>query len=288
MKIKLLTFFTILATAFFSSVFTVQEGTQALLVQLGEIISKEPIKPGIHFKIPLVQNVLRIEKRILNLTSDSREVIAADQKRLIVNYYAKYAIKEPIKFYLSARTETNLESRLKPIVESYMREQIGLVPLIDLLTERRSSVMRQIKEGATKEAAKFGVEIIDVRIKRTDLPEENSEAIFRRMETEREKEAKEIRAEGAEEARKIKAAAEKEKVLILSEAYKKGQIAKGEGEANAAAIFNSAFSQDEDFFNFYRHMQAYKKSFSNGTTRVILDINDEKSFLKFFREEFEK
>ncbi len=265
-----------------SSIFIVEQPYQAIIIQLGEVVTKEPIKAGLHFKVPFIQDVVKVDKRILNLNSDPREVIAADQKRLIVNYYVKYIITDPVAFYKSVRNEMILANRLGPIVESQVREQIGFVSLISLLKESRSDVMTSIKEKANINAKELGVEVIDVRIKKTDLPEENSNAIFRRMQTEREKEAKEIRAMGFEEAQKIIAVANKESKLILSEAEKESQILKGQGDEQATKIFNQAFSVDKDFFEFYRHMQSYKKSLLKNNTRLIIPFNN--SFLKYLNQ----
>jgi membrane protease subunit HflC len=258
----------------FSSIFFVREGYQAIVLQFGEVITKQSLKPGIHFKIPFIQNVLHIDKRVLNLSSDSREVIAHDQKRLIVNYYVKYQIKDPVQFYRSTRTISNLESRLRPIIESNMREQIGFVPLISLLTEERSKVMHKIRLTSDEEAKNFGVDVIDVRVKRTDLPEENSDAIFRRMQTEREKEAKEIRAQGYEEAQKIMSTADKDRKAILAEAYNRAEQIKGEGDAIATKIYNTSYAIDKDFFKFYRTLIAYKVSFNKENTKFILSNDD--------------
>lgn len=281
MKNKLLLGFLLLVIILIgNSVFIIEQPYQAILLRLGEVVNKEPISAGIHMKIPFIEKVIEFDKRVLDLNSDSREIIAADQKRLIVNYYVKYLIKDPILFYKSVRNEMTLKNRLSPIVESQVREQIGFVSLISLLKDARAEVMDNIKKKANYQAKGFGIEIIDVRIKKTDLPEENSEAIFRRMQTEREKEAKEIRAKGFEEAQGIIAKADKESVIILSEADKKAKILEGEGEERAIKIFNDAYSVDEKFFEFYRHMQSYEKSFRHNNTKLI--ITPDNSFLSYF------
>ena len=263
-----------------NSVFIIEESYQAILLQFGEVINKKPIQAGLHFKIPLVHKVITFDKRILNLNSEPREIIAADQKRLIVNYYVKYRIIDPELFYKSVRNELRLGNRLGPIVESQVRERIGFVSLISLLQDERSSVMFNIREKVNNQVSALGIEVIDVRIKKTDLPEENSEAIFRRMETEREKEAKEIRAKGAEEAQMIMSVADKESKIIIAESEKKAKILEGEGDSIAAKIFNDAFRANEDFFSFYRHMEAYKKSFDRDNTKLI--ISPDNSFLNYF------
>ena len=253
-----------------SSVFIVKESHRAIIIQLGEVISKTPLNPGLHVKLPFIHKVVNVDSRIIDIESDSSEVIASDQKRLIVNYYAKYRIEDPVLYYESVRHESILENRLKSIIESQVREHIGSVPLKSLLTETRIKIVENIRLGSDAQAKNFGASIIDVRIKRTDLPDENSEAIFRRMQTEREKEAKEIRATGIEEAQYIKANADKEKVILLSEAHKNSQIIRGKGDAESAAILNDAFGIDNEFFEFYRSMQSYKKSFVGSNTKIVL------------------
>ena len=273
-------FFAISLFVFGSSVFTVKEGYQGILLQFGEVISEKSIQPGLHFKVPFIQKVVAIDKRVLNLSSESREVIALDQKRLIVNYYTKYRIVDPVKFYKSVKNEFVLQNRLRPIIESQMREQIGSNTLISLLRDARSSIMEKIRLGAGRSAYDLGVEIVDVRIKKTDLPEENSAAIFRRMQTDREKEAKEIRATGIEESHIIRSFADKESKIILAEAYRKSQILKGEGDAKAAQVLNTSFSLDEKFFEFYRSLQSYIYSLADGKTKFLLTSDNE--FLDIF------
>ncbi|MBQ4874541.1 MAG: protease modulator HflC [Rickettsiaceae bacterium H1] len=264
-----------------NSIFIVEQSQQAIILQLGEVVSTKPIQAGLHFKLPFIQTIVQFDKRVLNLNSDSREIIAADQKRLIVNYYVKYLITDPVTFYKSVRNEITLGNRLGPIVESQVREQIGFVSLISLLKEARSSVMTSIKEKVNNQVTDLGIKVVDVRIKKTDLPEENSEAIFRRMQTEREKEAKEIRAKGVEEAKIIMARADKEARIIIAKSEKKAKILKGEGDAKATKIFNDAFGIDENFFNFYRHMQAYRKSMAQGNTKLV--ISSDNPFLNYFK-----
>lgn len=262
------------------SVFIIEQAHQGMLVQLGEVVSEEPVNAGLHLKVPFIQRVAIFDKRILNLNSESREVIAADQKRLIVNYYVKYRIVDPVVFYKAVRNEITLGNRLGSIVESQVREQIGSVSLISLLKDARSDVIVEIKKRVNEHAKDFGVVVIDVRIKKADLPEENSEAIFRRMQTERIKEAKEIRAQGFEEAQIIIASADKKSKIMMAEASKVAKILEGKGEGEAAKIFNEAFSVDSKFFDFYRHMEAYKKAFSGSNTKLIIDADND--FLSYF------
>ena len=266
------------ATAFFS-IFIVKEINQAIVLQFGDpkrIISK----PGINFKIPFIQNVVFLDKRILNLDAPPEEVIASDQKRLIVDAFARFQIIDPLKFYISVGNERVARSRLSTIINSRIRSVLGTQRLQTLLSEDRTKQMSLIQDGVNNEAEKFGIKIVDVRIKRADLPPANSEAIYRRMQTEREREAKEFRAKGAEMAITITSTADKEVTVILAEADKKSQIMKGEGDGQRNKIFADAFGQDPEFFAFYRAMQAYEKALIGGETSLILSPDSE--FFKFF------
>ena len=266
------------ATAFFS-IFIVKEINQAIVLQFGDpkrIISK----PGINFKIPFIQNVVFLDKRILNLDAPPEEVIASDQKRLIVDAFARFQIVDPLKFYISVGNERVARSRLSTIINSRIRSVLGTQRLQTLLSEDRTKQMALIQDGVNNEAEKFGIKIVDVRIKRADLPPANSEAIYRRMQTEREREAKEFRAKGAEMAITITSTADKEVTVILAEAEKQSQIMKGEGDGLRNKIFAEAFGQDPEFFAFYRAMQAYEKALIGGETSLILSPDSE--FFKFF------
>ena len=268
----------IAATAFFS-IFIVKEINQAIVLQFGDpkrIISK----PGINFKIPFIQNVVFLDKRILNLDAPPEEVIASDQKRLIVDAFARFQITDPLKFYISVGNERVARSRLSTIINSRIRSVLGTQRLQTLLSEDRTKQMSLIQDGVNNEAEKFGIKIVDVRIKRADLPPANSEAIYRRMQTEREREAKEFRAKGAEMAITITSTADKEVTVILAEAEKESQIMKGEGDGMRNKIFAEAFGKDPEFFAFYRAMQAYEKALIGGETSLILSPDSE--FFKFF------
>ena len=268
----------IVATIYFS-VFIVKEVNQAIVLQFGDpkrIISK----PGINFKIPFIQNVVFLDKRILNLDTPPEEVIASDQKRLIVDAFARFQIIDPLKFYISVRNERVARSRLATIINSRIRNVLGQQELQTLLSEDRTKQMSLIQEGVNNEAENFGISIVDVRIKRADLPQANSDAIFRRMQTEREREAKEFRAKGAEMAVTITSTADKEVTVILADAQKKSEIMKGEGDGLKNKIFADAFGQDPEFFAFYRAMQAYQKALIGGETSMILSPDSE--FFKFF------
>ncbi|MSP33917.1 MAG: protease modulator HflC [Rickettsiales bacterium] len=277
--IKIVVVSTLLLILLISTLFTVDQRQQALVLQFGEPIRL--IKtPGLKFKMPFLQNVILFDKRILDLGIQEQEVIASDQKRLIINAYAKYKIIDPLKFYTTVRNQYGLNGKLSAILDSSMRRVIGEVNLSELLTIDRANVMARIKEIVSKESVIFGVEIVDVRIMRGDLPKENSEAIFARMQTEREKEAREIRAKGAEEAEKIKAEADKQRTIILADAKKKSDIAKGDGEAKAAIIFASSYGKDPEFADFYRSMRAYKEALQSDKTRMVVSPDGE--FFKYF------
>ncbi len=266
------------ALAFFS-IFIVKEINQSIILQFGDpkrIITN----PGINFKIPFIQNVVFLDKRILNLDTPPEEVIASDQKRLIVDAFARFQIVDPLKFYISVGNERVARSRLSTIINSRIRNVLGKQRLQTLLSEDRTKQMSLIQEGVNEEAEKFGIKIVDVRIKRADLPQANSEAIYRRMQTEREREAKEFRAKGAEMAITITSTADKEVTVILAEAEKQSQIMKGEGDGIRNKIFAEAFGKDPDFFSFYRAMQAYEKALIGGETSLILSPDSE--FFKFF------
>jgi len=266
------------ATAFFS-IFIVKEISQAIVLQFGDP-KRIILKPGLNFKIPFIQNVVFLDKRILNLDAPPEEVIASDQKRLIVDAFARFQIVDPLKFYISVGNERVARSRLSTIINSRIRSVLGTQRLQTLLSEDRTKQMSLIQYGVNNEAGKFGIKIVDVRIKRADLPPANSEAIYRRMQTEREREAKEFRAKGAEMAITITSTADKEVTVILANAQKQSEIMKGEGDGQRNKIFADAFGQDAEFFAFYRSMQAYEKSLIGGETSLILSPDSE--FFKFF------
>jgi len=261
------------------SIFVVKEVNQAIVLQFGDpkkIISQ----PGLNFKIPVIQNVVFLDKRILNLDTPPEEVIASDQKRLIVDAYARFKIVDPLKFYISVGNERVARSRLSTIINSRIRSVLGKQRLSVLLSEDRIKQMSLIQDGVNTEAENFGIIIVDVRIKRADLPQANSEAIFQRMKTERQREAKEFRARGAEMAVTITSTADKEVAVILANANKKSEIMKGEGDGTRNKIFAQAFGKDPEFFSFYRAMQAYERALIGGDTSLILSPDSD--FFKFF------
>ena len=263
----------------YSTLFIVSEVQQAIVLQFGD--PKRIVqKAGLNYKIPFIQNTVYLETRILNLDAPPEEVIASDQKRLIVDAFARFQIKDPLQFYISVGNERVARSRLSTIVNARIRGVLGKEELQTLVSKDRARLMDQITKDVNAEAEKLGIKIIDVRIKRADLPQANSEAIYRRMQTEREREAKEFRAKGAEMAVTITSTADKEVTVILADAEKKSQIMKGEGDGKRNKIFADAFGQDPQFFAFYRAMQAYEKALIGGETSLILSPDSD--FFKYF------
>jgi len=261
------------------SFFTVKEINQAIVLQFGD--PKRVIaEPGLQVKIPFIQNVVFLDRRILSLDPAPEEVIASDQKRLIVDAYARFKIVDPLKFYISVGNEMVARSRLATIINSRLRSVLGKHSLATLLSEDRTRQMAVIQDGVNAEAEKFGITIIDIRIKRADLPQANSEAIYKRMQTEREREAKQFRARGAEMAVTITSTADKEVTVLLANAKKQSEIMKGEGDGQRNKIFAEAFGKDPDFFSFYRAMQAYETALIGGDTSLILSPDSD--FFKFF------
>jgi len=263
----------------FQSIFIVQEINQAIVLQFGNP-KKIYTNAGLKFKLPFIQNVVYLDKRVLNLDNPPEEVIAADQKRLIVDAFARFQIIDPLKFYITVGNEAVARSRLSTIINSRIRGVLGTQELATLLSKDRAKQMSIIQSDVNREAESFGIKIVDVRIKRADLPQANSEAIFKRMQTERQREAKEFRAEGAEIAAKITSTADKDVTVLIANANKQSQILKGEGDGQRNKIFANAFGRDPEFFSFYRAMQAYETALIGGDTSIILSPDSE--FFKFF------
>jgi len=276
---KILIITTLALIIFQSSFFTVDQRQQVLILQFGEPI-RAIDTPGIKFKMPFIQNAIFFEKRIIDLSLPEQEVIASDQKRLIINAFTKFQIVDPLKFYTTVGNSYGLSGKLSGILDSSLRQVIGEVTLNELLTENRGNIMKKIKDAVGSSSEIFGIKIIDVRIMRADLPKENSDAIYARMQTEREKEAREIRAKGAEEADKIRAEANKQKTIIIAEAKKNSDIVRGNGESESNKIYANSFGRDPEFADFYRSMSAYKTAFSNDKTKMI--ISPDSDFFKYF------
>jgi membrane protease subunit HflC len=260
------------------SLFTVDQSQTGIVFQFGEAI-RIIEKPGLNIKIPLIQNVQFLDKRILNVSAEEQELTASDEKRVIVDAFAKYKIVNPLKFVQTVHNYAGANLRLNKTLESAMRTIIGKYPLSTLLTDQRASLMYQIRDLVSGETQSFGIELIDVRILKADLPKENSMAIHSRMQTERNKEAKQIRAEGAEESARIRARADKKNKVILAEAYMEAQKIKGLGDNESARIYNAAYSKDPEFYKFYRSLVAYKASLAKENTQFVLSPNAE--FFKY-------
>ena len=269
----------VLGVVAYQALFVVQEINQAIVLQFGDP-KKIITKPGLNYKIPFIQNVVYLDRRVLNLDNPPEEVIAADQKRLIVDAFARFQIIDPLKFYISVGNERVARSRLATIINSRIRSVLGTQELATLLSTDRAVHMGTIQNDVNTEAQNFGITIVDVRIKRADLPPANSEAIYARMQTERQREAKEFRAQGAEMAAKITSTADKEVTVILANANKQSEIMKGEGDGTRNRIFAQAFGKDPEFFGFYRAMQSYEKALIGGDTSLILSPDSD--FFKFF------
>lgn len=259
--------------------FTVHQTEKAIILQLGKPIG-EYLGPGLHFKLPFIQNVLYFDSRILNYDARTAEALTKDKKVIILDNYARWRIVDPLTFYQRLRTIPNAQSRLDDIIYSELRVVVGTYDLTEVVSTKRQIIMQKVMDQANNLIHEYGVQVVDVRIKRTDLPTENQLAIFNRMTAERERQAKEYRSEGEKEATIIRSTADRDKVILLAEAQKKGAVLRGEGEAEATRIFAEAISQSPDFFEFSRSLEAYKKSLG-GNTRLVLDPDD--AFLRFLR-----
>ena len=266
--------------AAFNSAFTVNQTQQALVLQLGE--PKRTIQePGLSFKMPFIQDVTYYEKRVLSLIpQDAQEVILSDQKRLMVDAYARYQISDPLLFYQTVRNESGARGRLEAIIDSSVRRALGKETLASILTGQRNDITRSIGDEVNESVSSLGIQIIDVRLRRADYPEATSQNIFNRMKSERTREAKEFRATGEEEAQKIRSAAEKIRTVIISEAQRTAQETRGSGDSEAIRIYAKSFGQDSEFFAFYRSMEAYRKSFNEKDTSMVL--SPDSAFFRFF------
>ena len=262
-----------------SAAFIVDQREQVLVLQFGDP-RRVVAEPGLYFKVPFIQRVVRFDKRLLDFDNPPEEVIASDQKRLVVDAFARYHIDDPLKFYQTVGTELALRPRLGSVISSTLRQVLGTSPLQKVVSEKRGDLMLQIRDIVRTEASAFGIRVEDVRIKRADLPEENSEAIYRRMQTERQQEAAELRAKGAEQAQKIRAEANRQKVVIVAEAERDAEILRGQGEGEMNRIFADAFGRDAEFFSFWRSMQAYQAALGGDDTTMVLSPDSD--FFRYF------
>ncbi len=271
----------LVAIAVYSSIFFVYQTQHALVLRFGEprrVIDQ----PGLHYKAPLIDTVILIDKRILDLDNPPQEVIASDQKRLVVDAFARYRIIDPLKFYQSVATVEGANSRLLPVLNSSMRRVLGESTFIEVVRDDRADLMARIKEGMNAEAkTNFGIEVVDVRLRRADLPDANSQAVYQRMQTERQREAAEIRAQGNQASQAIRAKADRDVTVIIAEATSKGEQLRGEGDGTRNKIFADAYGKDPDFFAFYRSMQAYEQGLQKEGTKMLLSPDSD--FFRYFQ-----
>ena len=250
------------------SLFIVQQTQQALVIQLGHPLDKV-YKPGLHMKLPFIQNVVYFDARILDYDARPAEALTSDLKSMVLDNYARWKIVDPLRFYRTMRTEANAQARLDAVIYSQIRAHIGRHTLTEVVNDKRTAIMDSVTGKTSQQMSEFGIKIVDVRIKRTDLPAENQRAIFDRMRAERERQATQYRSEGSEESTKIRSEADKERALILAEANKKSQVLRGEGDAEAARIYADAFSKSPEFFSFQRGLEALRKSLGDNTRMVL-------------------
>ena len=263
----------------YGALFTVYQTRQALVVRLGQPV-RVVTDPGLHSKIPLIDSVISIDKRILDLENPAQEVIASDQKRLVVDAFARYRIQEPLKFYQTVGTVEGANSQLSILLNSALRRVLGEATLTQVVRDQREHLMTRVREQLDGEAQAFGISVVDVRIRRADLPEQNSQAVYQRMQTERQQEAAQFRAQGTQRGQEIRAKADRDVTVLLAEAQSKGEQTRGEGDAERNRIFAEAYGKDPDFFAFYRSMQAYEAGLKSNDTRMLLKPDSE--FFRFF------
>lgn len=270
----------VLVVILYDTLFTVHQTEQAIVMQFGEP-KREIREPGLSYKIPFIQNLVYYDRRVLELDPPVERVILADQKRIEVDTFTRFRIAAPLEFYQTVTTEAQARSRLGGIISSSLRRVLGNYTLPTLLSPERDVIMGQIRERVDQEAKALGIVVTDVRIRRADLPEETSQAIYARMRSEREREASEARAQGKELAQEIRARADRERVVIVAEAQRKGQLARGDGDGDAIRIYAEAFNRDPQFYDFYRALQAYRGALASDTTLVL---SPNSPFFRYFSE----
>jgi len=274
----------------YSSMFTVYQTQQALVVRLGQPIGAPITEPGLHFKFPLIESVIYIDNRILDLETSSststtssrhgQEVIASDQKQLVVDAFARFRIRDALRFYQTLGTLSAANTQLQILLDSGLRRVLGEATLIHVVRDDRAALMARVREHLDRETQSYGINVIDVRIKHADLPDQNSQAVYQRMQTERQREAAEYRAQGSQRAQEIRSKADRDVTVLLAEATSKAEQMRGEGDAERNRIFAEAFGKDPDFFAFYRSMQAYEAGMKHGDTRMLLRPDSE--FFRYF------
>ncbi|EHL96180.1 HflC protein [Acetobacteraceae bacterium AT-5844] len=264
-----------------STLFTVQQTEQVMITQFGQPI-RVISTPGLHAKIPFIQSVVSFDRRLLDFDMAGEEIILGDQRRLIVDSFTRFRITDPLRFFqTSGALEAGIRGRLSSIVSSSLRRVLGNEPLLAVLSADRARIMNEIKQQVNNEAQQFGIGVEDVRIRRADLPEENTQAVLNRMQSERERVAREARAEGAEVAARIRAGADRDRTVLLAESQAQADVLRGQGEQEAIRLFADAFQQDPNFFQFWRTMQAYREAFAGGDARLVLTPDSE--FFRYFR-----
>jgi membrane protease subunit HflC len=264
----------------YNSLFIVDQREQAIITQFGNWV-RTVKEPGLGFKTPFIQTVIAFDKRILELDAPPEEVIASDKRRIVVDAFARYRIADPLRYFQSVRIESVARQRLSSVLSSSLRGVLGQKALVSLLTSERPVLMRSIRDQVRTQAAGLGIEVVDVRIRRADLPKENLDSVFGRMQTERQREAAGIRASGDEEAQRIRSAADKQVTIIKAEATRKSDILRGEGEAERNRILGLAYGRDAEFFEFYRTLKAYEASMEGGNTTMV--ISPDSPFFKYFQ-----
>lgn len=262
-----------------SAMFTVHQTKQALVLQFGDP-RKVVSEPGLNFKVPFLQQAVYMERRILPFDADAQEIVAGDNRRLVVDAFARWRITDPLKFYQTVREEGIARDRIGTFMDASVREILAKRESDDIVSGQRSALMTEIAHEVTRKAEPLGIEIIDVRLRRVDLPPANSQSIFERMKAEREREAREERAEGAEDAQTIRAKADREVIVIRADAEKQADILRGEGDSERNRILAEAYGQDTEFFEFYRSMLAYQRALKGNSTSMLLDPKSD--FFKFF------
>ena len=263
----------------YGALFTVYQTRQALVVRLGKPVDVIT-EPGLKVKWPLIESVIYIDKRILDLEAPAQEVIASDQKRLVVDAFARYRIHDPLRFYQTVTSIEGANSRLASFLISALRRVLGEASFIQIVRDERPQLTQKIREQLDREAAQFGIDVVDVRIRRADLPEQNSQAVYQRMQTERQREAAEFRAQGAQRSQEIRARADRDFTVLIADATSRGEQIRGEGDAERNRIFAEAFGRDLDFFSFYRSMQALEAGLRHNDTRMLLKPDSE--FFRYF------
>jgi membrane protease subunit HflC len=265
----------------YSSLFTVYQTQQALVVRLGNPV-RVVSDPGLHFKLPFVDSIILVDRRILDLEAPAQEVIASDQKRLVVDAFARYRIQDPLRFYQTLGSIAGANSQLAILLNSSLRRVLGEATFTQVVRDQRAELMARIRDLLDTDAGNYGIRVVDVRIRRADLPEQNSQAVYQRMQTERQREAAEFRAQGAQRAQEIRSRADREVTVLIAEATAKSEQIRGEGDAQRNQIFADAYNRDPDFFAFYRSMQAYENGLRHADTRLV--VKPDGNFFRYFRD----